>query len=74
MNNSSIKQIFIALLSFTMLVGWIDPASDMNEEGIRLYNEKSYDEAISKFADAQLHLPKSDTLDFNIANTHFQEG
>lgn len=74
MNNSSIKQIFIALLSFTMLVGWIDPASDKNEEGIRLYNEKSYDEAISKFADAQLHLQKSDSLEFNIANTHYQEG
>ncbi len=74
MNNSSIKQIFIALLSFTMLVGWIDPASDKNEEGIQLYNEQAYDEAISKFADAQLHLPKSDSLDFNIATTHYQGG
>ena len=68
------KQIFIALLSFIVFIGWIDPASDKNEEGIRLYNEKSYDEAISKFADAQLHLQKSDLLEFNIANTHYQEG
>ena len=68
------KQIFIALLSFTVFIGWIDPASDKNEEGIQLYNEKSYDEAISRFADAQLHLPKSDALEFNIGNTQFQGG
>ena len=67
-------RIFIIPLACTMLIGWIDPASDMNEEGILLYNEKSYDEAISKFADAQVHLPKSDALEFNIANTHFQGG
>ena len=67
-------KIFIIPFACTLLIGWIDPASDKNEEGIQLYNEQSYDEAISKFADAQLHLPKSDTLDFNIANTHFQEG
>ncbi|MDP6923182.1 MAG: tetratricopeptide repeat protein [Candidatus Scalindua sp.] len=67
-------RIFIIPLACTLLIGWIDPASDKNEEGILLYNEKSYDEAISKFADAQVHLPKSDALEFNIANTHFQGG
>ncbi|MCP4270271.1 MAG: tetratricopeptide repeat protein [Candidatus Brocadiaceae bacterium] len=67
-------RIFLIPLACTLLIGWIDPASDMNEEGIRLYKEKSYDEAISKFTDAQLNLPKSDVLNFNIANTHFQEG
>lgn len=67
-------RIFIIPLACTLLIGWIDPASDKNEEGIQLYNEKSYDEAISKFADAQLHLPKSDSLEFNIANTHYQGG
>ncbi len=67
-------RIFIIPLACTLLIGWIDPASDMNEEVILLYNEKSYDEAISKFADAQLNLPKSDALEFNIANTHFQGG
>ena len=67
-------RIFIIPLACTLLIGWIDPASDKNEEGIILYNEKSYDEAISKFADAQVHLPKSDALEFNIANTHFQGG
>jgi Ca-activated chloride channel family protein len=67
-------RIFIIPLACALLIGWIDPASDKNEEGIRLYNEKSYDEAISKFADAQLHLQKSDLLEFNIANTHYQEG
>ena len=67
-------RIFIIPLACALLIGWIDPASDKNEEGILLYNEKSYDEAISKFADAQVHLPKSDELEFNIANTHFQGG
>jgi len=67
-------RIFIIPLACTLLIGWIDPASDMNEEGLKLYNEQTYDEAISKFADAQVHLPKSDALEFNIANTHFQGG
>ena len=71
---STTLRVIIILLACTFLIGWIDPASDKNEEGIQLYNEKSYDDAISKFTDAQLQLPKSDTLEFNIANTHYQEG
>ncbi len=71
---STILRVFIIPLACVFLIGWIDPASDKNEEGIQLYNEQAYDEAISKFADAQLHLPKSDSLDFNIANTHYQGG
>ena len=67
-------KILIIPLACTFLIGWIDPASDKNEEGLQLYNEQAYDEAISKFADAQLHLPKSDSLDFNIANTHYKGG
>ncbi|MBT6563303.1 MAG: tetratricopeptide repeat protein, partial [Candidatus Scalindua sp.] len=71
---STTLRIIIIPLACTMLIGWIDPASDINEEGVQLYNEQAYDEAISKFADAQLHLPKSDSLDFNIATTHYQGG
>ena len=68
------RKISIALLSFTVFVGWIDPATDKNEEGRQHYDEGEYDEAISKFTDAQLHLPESDSLDFNIANTHYKVG
>ena len=67
-------KILIIPLTCIFLIGWIDPASDKNEEGLQLYNEQAYDEAISKFADAQLHVPKSDSLDFNIANTHYKGG
>jgi len=68
------RTISIALLSFTVFVGWIDPATDKNEEGRQHYDEGEYGEAISKFTDAQLHLPESDSLDFNIANTHYKVG
>jgi len=67
-------KIFVIPLACILLIGWIDPASDKNEEGLQLYNEHAYDEAISKFADAQLHMPESDSLDFNIANTHYKGG
>ena len=67
-------RILIIPLACIFLIGWIDPASDKNEEGLQLYNEQAYDEAISKFADAQLHVPKSDSLGFNIANTHYKGG
>ena len=65
---------FAILLSCIIFSGWIDPASDNNEEGVRLYNEEKYDEAISRFSDAQSHMPESQALNFNIANTHFKEG
>ncbi|MGR3302734.1 MAG: tetratricopeptide repeat protein [Candidatus Scalindua sp.] len=68
------RKITIVLLSFTLFVGWIDPATDKNEEGRQCYNEGEYGEAISKFTDAQLHLPESGSLNFNIANTHYKVG
>ena len=67
-------RIFIISLACLFLIGWIDPAADKNEEGRQRYNEGEYDEAISKFTDAQLHLPESDSLNFNIANTHYKVG
>ena len=67
-------RIFIISLACLFLIGWIDPAADENEEGRQRYNEGEYGEAISKFTDAQLHLPESDSLNFNIANTHYKIG
>lgn len=67
-------RIFIMSLACLFLIGWIDPATDKNEEGRQHYNEGEYGEAISKFTDAQLHLPESDSLNFNIANTHYKVG
>lgn len=61
-------------LACMVFIGWIDPATDKNEEGRQLYNEGEYGDAISKFTDAQLHLPESDSLNFNIANTHYKVG
>ena len=65
---------FIIPLACMVFIGWIDPSSDKNEEGRQLYNEGEYGDAISKFTDAQLHLPESDSLNFNIANTHYKVG
>ncbi len=62
------------MLLSTMLIGWIDPASDNNEEGVQLYNEEKHDEAISKFTDAQSYVQESQSLNFNIANTHYKKG
>ncbi len=67
-------RVFIISLACLFLIGWIDPAADKNEEGRQHYGEGEYDEAISKFTDAQLHLPESDSLNFNIANTHYKVG
>ncbi len=67
-------RIFIIPLACLFLIGWIDPATDKNEEGRQLYNEGEYGEAISKFTDAQLDLPESDSLNFNIAGTHYKVG
>jgi len=71
---SSKLRIFIIPLACLAMIGWIDTASDKNEEGIRLYSEGKYGDAISKFTDAQLHVPESDSLNFNIADTHYKVG
>ncbi|MFQ5687527.1 MAG: tetratricopeptide repeat protein [Candidatus Scalindua sp.] len=71
---STKSRIFIISLACLVQIGWIDPATDKNEEGRQLYNEGEYGDAISKFTDAQLHLPESDSLNFNIANTHYKVG
>lgn len=74
MKTLNIKSSIFILLLCTIFVGWIDPASDNNEEGVQLYNEEKHDEAISKFTDAQSYVPESQSLNFNIANTHYKTG
>jgi Ca-activated chloride channel family protein len=74
MRTLNIKSSIFILLLCTILIGWVDPASDNNEEGVQLYNEEKHDEAISKFTDAQSYVPESQSLNFNIANTHYKTG
>ncbi|GJQ60802.1 MAG: hypothetical protein D8M57_12010 [Candidatus Scalindua sp. AMX11] len=73
MCKTKLKTVTVFIISL-LSIGWIDPASERNEEGINLYNEEKLDEAIGKFTDAQSLVPESDQLQFNIANTHFKKG
>jgi len=75
MNKTHTKlKIFIVFIACILSIGWLEPASEKNKEGITLYNEEKFDEAISKFTDAQSFAPESNQLKFNIANTHYKKG
>ena len=67
-------KILIVFIACILSIGWLEPASEINKEGINLYNEEKFDEAISKFTDAQSFVPESNPLKFNIANTHYKKG
>ena len=71
--HTKLKTIII-FTTCILSIGWLEPASEKNEEGITLYNEEKFDEAISKFTDAQSFEPESTSLQFNIANTHYKKG
>lgn len=71
--NTKLKACAVFLICL-LSAGWIDPASEQNKEGINLYHEDKFDEAVSKFTDAQSFVPESDQLQFNIANTHYKQG
>ncbi|MDR4505252.1 MAG: tetratricopeptide repeat protein [Candidatus Scalindua sp.] len=73
MFNTKLKAFTVFIICLLSL-GWIDPAAEHNEEGIILYNENKFDEAASRFTDAQSFVPESDQLKFNIANTHYKKG
>lgn len=56
-----------------ILLGWIDLSHDRTKEGNLLYNEGKYDEAISKYIDAQIVSPVPQPLYFNIANAQYKK-
>lgn len=68
-----ILNILSLWFSVIILSGWIDPSYDRTREGNRLYNDGRYDEAISKYIDAQMVSPVPDPLHFNIANAQYKK-
>lgn len=67
--------IFIGLLPFFLCGALIGgSAYSKNEEGNRLYREGKYEEALKKYTEAQLSLPESPELHYNIGNVLYRMG
>ena len=61
--------IFIAF----MFIGWVDPSYDKANEGNQLFSEGKYDEAISKYVDAQKESGEKPKIGFNIAAAQYKK-
>ncbi len=64
---------FIILRTPVPATGGILPSSKP-KEGIKMYNTKDYDKALSTFLDAQIDSPDDPLLQYNIGNTCYRMG
>lgn len=76
-HNLDIK-LFIAAMIMILLVMKADITMAISarasiKEGNRLYNEKKYDQALTKYQDALLTEPKNERIEFNIANSLYMK-
>jgi len=63
------------LLALALLpcFGLGDPGAVKTREANKLYQEKKYDDALSKYADAQIDHPESSHLYFNVGDAHYRK-
>jgi len=68
--------IVLIFLYYTSILGWTwgDSLAGKNKEGARLYKEGKFNEALSKWRDAQIEHPDNDKLNYNIGNGLHEEG
>ena len=64
----------VALFACVAAAGWRDPLAVKVGEGNKLFAAKHYDDALSKYADAQVHAPNSPLLFFNMAAAQYRKG
>ncbi len=64
----------VALCIAAACVAWRDPFARKVNQGNALYADGKYDEALSRYADAQSNAPKSPLVLFNMGAAHFREG
>ncbi|MDP2980546.1 MAG: tetratricopeptide repeat protein [Candidatus Omnitrophota bacterium] len=63
-------KLLLIFLFYISTLGWAwgDSLASKNKEGNMLYKEGKVDEALSKWRDAQIEIPDSDKLHYNIGN------
>ena len=65
----------IILLIFSMLsIAWFNPKVDKIKAGNRLYQEGKYDEAMDRYTDVLVEVPKSPVVQYNIGASAYKKG
>ena len=65
----------IILLIFSMLsIAWFNPKADKIKAGNRLYQEGKYDEAMDRYTDVLVGVPKSPVVQYNIGASAYKKG
>lgn len=66
--------LFLMILIFIPVSIWAQAGRKKVQEGNVLFNEEKFDEANSKYRDAQLDAPESPVINYNIAGTEYKIG
>ena len=59
---------------FTAALTWKDKPSQQIEQAQKLYNEQKYDEALRRITEAQVEMPASPNLQYNLGNVLYKQG
>ena len=59
---------------FTAALTWKDKPSQQIEQAQKLYNEQKYDEALRRITEAQVEMPNSPSLQYNLGNVLYKQG
>lgn len=74
------KKIFIIILlnililSYSYTVSSADSAASIVQEGNKLYSNGKYDQALKNYNNAQVSLPDSDIINFNMGAAYYKKG
>ena len=63
----------LLVLACILTVGWVDPAYEMNQEGIRLYEMGKYNEAAEMFTSAKGMAEKRAVVQFNSGSAYYKQ-
>jgi len=66
------KIILLLLIPFLLFWHWFEPAAKKNQQGMRAYGEKKYEQALQAFLSAKGVKPKLAQLKNNTASTLYQ--
>lgn len=70
----AIRKLFLLITALALVnLGAGNRGASLVEEGNRLFNEEKYDEALTKYSEAQLGLPEAPAIYYNIGDVQYEK-
>ena len=68
------KPIVVLIILSVLSIAWFNPKADKIKAANRLYQEGKYDEAMNRYTDVLVELPKSPVVQYNIGASAYKKG